>query len=204
MNIPPSSFRQKYMARLLGALSSIDRISNKKELSLLKRRKRIKLAADISLALTSNGSLWSHALISKISKLNKDKSLLQRIIGKRTVRNMKNTQFCSGTHMQKLMAGRRRAMKRSFMKRRNMNMIKAMADIKTCPMEVRRPSPYQLARSLVSQRTKLLKRLIPGGESMDSCCLLREAADYIISLRTQVEVMQSLANNGSLQSRQSL
>ncbi|KAH9292236.1 hypothetical protein KI387_042580, partial [Taxus chinensis] len=144
-----------YLRRLLRALGSIDTIDNHKDLSLLKRRRRIKLAADISLALTSNGSLWSHALISKISKINEDKSLLQKIIGKNKVRyrqklkTNKNGECCSGTHMQKLMVGRRRAMKRSFMKKT-------------------KPSPYELARSLVSQRTKLLKRLIPGGESMDS------------------------------------
>lgn len=178
MNIPPSSFRQKYMARLLRALSSTDKIRNNKELSLLKRRKRIKLVADISLALTSNGSLWSHALISKLSKINKDKTLLHRIIGRREMKK---------SNMKKV---RRRAM----MKRRK----------ETCQMKVMKPNPYQIARSMVSQRTKLLKRLIPGGEAMDSCCLLKEAADYIISLRTQVEVMQSLANNATQQSRQTL
>ncbi|KAJ6956315.1 transcription factor IBH1-like [Populus alba x Populus x berolinensis] len=41
----------------------------------------------------------------------------------------------------------------------------------------------------------LFERLVPGGDSMDICCLLEETAHYIKCLATQVKVMQSIAIN---------
>nr|DAD24247.1 TPA_asm: hypothetical protein HUJ06_025710 [Nelumbo nucifera] len=39
-----------------------------------------------------------------------------------------------------------------------------------------------------------LRRLVPGGKSMDFCKLLEETAHYIKSLTTQVQVMRSIAD----------
>eukprot|EP01018_Ginkgo_biloba_P007228 Gb_41382 [translate_table: standard] len=193
-----SSFRQLYLRRLLRALRSVHK-TTVENLSFMKRRRRIKLAADISLALTSNGTVWSHALMTNISKLNKDKSLLRDIVGKKKFHNMllkrnnseNSPQFMvlQTTHdqlacMQK-QAGRKRVLRRYMKGFCNKNGIDNLR---------KRIPSYKLARNLIQKRTKQLKSLIPGGNSMDSYCLLREAADYIISLKTQVDVMQSLAN----------
>jgi hypothetical protein len=43
-------------------------------------------------------------------------------------------------------------------------------------------------------RAETLRRLMPGGRSMDYCNLLEEAADYVKCLRAQVQLMQSLVD----------
>lgn len=171
------------MRRLLWALRSMARTSAMKGVSLAKRRRRIKLAADISLALTCNGTLWSHALIARISKIDKHRSLLHSIISRRKLRDMIMEQNKRTQKQKPSLSGSRRAMKLRYMK---------------TPRRCNMASSYEVARSLVSQRTKQLKSLIPGGESMDNLSLLKEAADYIVSLRTQVEVMKSLAHHSTI------
>eukprot|EP00262_Sarcandra_glabra_P019859 TRINITY_DN770_c0_g2_i2.p1 TRINITY_DN770_c0_g2~~TRINITY_DN770_c0_g2_i2.p1 ORF type:complete len:159 (-),score=10.03 TRINITY_DN770_c0_g2_i2:163-639(-) len=44
-------------------------------------------------------------------------------------------------------------------------------------------------------RANDLRRLVPGGEAMDFCSLLEEAADYILCLTTKVKVMQGIADS---------
>ncbi|OAY34933.1 transcription factor IBH1 [Manihot esculenta] len=45
----------------------------------------------------------------------------------------------------------------------------------------------------IDQASKL-RKLVPGGEAMDLCSLLDEAAHYIKCLNTQVQVMRRIAN----------
>ncbi|XP_077251817.1 transcription factor IBH1-like [Tasmannia lanceolata] len=47
-------------------------------------------------------------------------------------------------------------------------------------------------------RADELRRLVPGGEAMDFCSLLDEAADYIRCLSTQVQVMENVVDSLSL------
>ncbi|CAI9298225.1 unnamed protein product [Lactuca saligna] len=51
-----------------------------------------------------------------------------------------------------------------------------------------------IAKRLVKKKTKMLKRLVPGGQSMDEFSLIKEALDYILSLKVQVDVMRSVVN----------
>jgi hypothetical protein len=43
-------------------------------------------------------------------------------------------------------------------------------------------------------RADNLRKLVPGGDSMDICSLLDETAHYIKCLATQVKVMESIAD----------
>uniref|UniRef100_A0A2P2M610 Transcription factor IBH1-like n=1 Tax=Rhizophora mucronata TaxID=61149 RepID=A0A2P2M610_RHIMU len=43
-------------------------------------------------------------------------------------------------------------------------------------------------------QAKELRRLVPGGEAMDLCRLLEEAAHYVKCLKSQVKVMRSIAD----------
>ncbi|XP_050206542.1 transcription factor IBH1-like [Mercurialis annua] len=43
-------------------------------------------------------------------------------------------------------------------------------------------------------QTCMLRKLVPGGEGMELCSLLGEAAHYIKCLNTQVQVMKSIAD----------
>ncbi|CAH9140685.1 unnamed protein product [Cuscuta epithymum] len=42
--------------------------------------------------------------------------------------------------------------------------------------------------------TEELRKIVPGGEAMDMCCLLDETAHYIQCLASQVEVMRNIAD----------
>ncbi|CAA6671036.1 unnamed protein product [Spirodela intermedia] len=63
-----------------------------------------------------------------------------------------------------------------------------------------RPSPPRtaaaaslLARRMMKKRTEVLKRLVPGGNSMDDfSLLLDEALDYVLSLRAQADLLRRL------------
>jgi len=43
-------------------------------------------------------------------------------------------------------------------------------------------------------RADALRRLVPGGSEMEYCSLLDETADYLRSLRAQVQLMQNLVD----------
>ncbi|KAJ6729172.1 TRANSCRIPTION FACTOR IBH1-LIKE 1 [Salix viminalis] len=51
-----------------------------------------------------------------------------------------------------------------------------------------------VAISREPSRADTLRKLVPGGDSMDTCVLLEETAHYIKCLATQVTVMQSIAD----------
>ncbi|WCJ41497.1 ILI1 binding bHLH 1 [Euphorbia peplus] len=48
-------------------------------------------------------------------------------------------------------------------------------------------------------KANTLRKLVPGGKSMDMCGLLEETAHYIKCLATQVKVMQSIVDQCSIQ-----
>uniref|UniRef100_A0A0D9VCX2 BHLH domain-containing protein n=1 Tax=Leersia perrieri TaxID=77586 RepID=A0A0D9VCX2_9ORYZ len=48
----------------------------------------------------------------------------------------------------------------------------------------------EVARRLVIKRTKVLRRMIPGGELLDEISLLHEAMDYVVHLHAQVDVLR--------------
>ncbi|KAL4346073.1 hypothetical protein AHAS_Ahas11G0341900 [Arachis hypogaea] len=55
-----------------------------------------------------------------------------------------------------------------------------------------------IAKRLAEKRTRKLKNLLPGGESIDEGCLVEETLDYIESLRAQIEVMRYLVTASQL------
>ncbi|KAJ1278176.1 hypothetical protein BS78_04G059000 [Paspalum vaginatum] len=51
-----------------------------------------------------------------------------------------------------------------------------------------------LARRLVRKRTKVLRKMIPGGELLDEVSLIHEAVDYVEHLHAQVDVLLRISN----------
>ncbi|CAN6243280.1 unnamed protein product [Urochloa humidicola] len=51
-----------------------------------------------------------------------------------------------------------------------------------------------VARRLVRKRTKVLRKMIPGGELLDEISLLHEAMDYVAHLHAQVDVLRRISN----------
>ena len=52
----------------------------------------------------------------------------------------------------------------------------------------------EVARRLVRKRTKVLRKVIPGGELLDEISLLQEAMDYVAHLHAQVDVLRRISN----------
>lgn len=205
-----SVFRRVYTSKLLRALCIIDGLSRYKEeqLTTVKRLRRIKLAADLSLALTSNATVWSHALLTNyISQQKTDKRLVKEIVGNKRFNDLMRVKISHAYYSKHQLlcshglASRRkkyiytpRILSRNIIHRSIHRKNSVYNSVGSCPRKV-------ALKSIVNERKLLeLKRVIPGGESMkSSSCFLRDAADYIVSLRTQVQVMHSLVYHSSTQ-----
>lgn len=55
-------------------------------------------------------------------------------------------------------------------------------------------SSREIARRLVRKRTKVLRKMIPGGELLDEISLLHEAVDYVAHLHAQVDILRRISN----------
>lgn len=144
-----------------------------KEMTVSERKKAIKLSADVAIASTRNVSThWSQALMAEVSGDGAAaKVVVEEISGRKAVTRKKApTMTCS-----------KKIVRRSHVRRvvRSSN-VKA-----TC-----------IAKKLVRNRTRVLKRLVPGGEEMDEVSLIKETLDYIASLQVQVDVMRQLVAVG--------
>ncbi|XP_077222730.1 transcription factor IBH1-like 1 [Tasmannia lanceolata] len=171
-----NSFKRVFLKKLLVGLQHNDFKS--KNMSSLERKKAIKISSDVALAFARDGANWSRALIRNVYKQEKNKTLVRSILGEEFERLTKP----SNENLTSKMVRSKRILRRSYTVRR-----------------IRKSAPKRilasaLAKRLLKSRTKVLKFLIPGGESMDELSLLDETVDYIVSLRAQVDVMRRLAN----------
>ncbi|KAK4344446.1 hypothetical protein RND71_037540 [Anisodus tanguticus] len=172
-----SSLKQEFLKKWIQALKACS--AKKKEMSIMERKKAIKLSADLAMASTRNSTTyWSHALMANASQDNKNKFIVPHILG-----NNDSDQ----------------RIKRLAMSHKNMRSKKILK--KSCSIS-RRSKKMVLGRRiarrvLVKKRTQVLKGLVPGGEYMDDTCLIKETLDYILSLRVQVDVMRYLTNNAT-------
>ncbi|KAI3814706.1 hypothetical protein L1987_14350 [Smallanthus sonchifolius] len=152
--------------------------SSKKEMNLLERKKKIKLSADIALASARNSATcWSKAIISKAKKDEGNTNLvnnLSRLESKLMYAHKKVT--CHKRIRSKKILMRSCGVGKKMKPRHGSNL------------------PTCVAKRLVKKRTQVLKRLVPGGESMDEYSIIKEALDYMLSLRVQVDVMKNLVN----------
>ncbi|KAI3446683.1 hypothetical protein Pfo_003348 [Paulownia fortunei] len=146
----------------------------KKEMTILERKKAIKLSADVAIASTRNVTThWSRALMAGASTDvdGASKIVVEQILG-RKVENKALIITCS-----------KKIVRRS-----------RVAHLKKATRVVR-PSvkASSIAKKLVKNRTRVLKSLVPGGQQMDESSLIKETLDYIASLQVQVDVMRRLA-----------
>ncbi|KAL8223117.1 hypothetical protein R6Q57_020516 [Mikania cordata] len=156
--------------------------SSKKKMDILERKKKIRLCADIALASAKNVTTsWSIALISEAQKDDENKILVDKLIGPELRLKPQNT-------TRQMIACHKRVRSNKILKKSR----HVGQRMKKCPPK-HNLATY-IAKILVKKRTQLLKTLVPGGESMDEYSLIKEALDYILSLRVQVDVMKSLVN----------
>lgn len=145
-------------------------------MSILERKKAIKLSADLAMASTRNGrTSWSRAVIANASSESDKRILAEKILqGPESEILLKKVSAMSvRMRSKKIVKRSRRSVRRSVPQ-------KALAT-------------NSIAKRLVQKRTHVLKSLVPGGEFMDEICLIEETLDYIAYLRAQVDVMRCIA-----------
>ncbi|WOK92662.1 transcription factor IBH1-like [Canna indica] len=169
----PNSFKLAFLKQMLLGfrLSAVSSNST----SLHERKNSIKLSADAAIAFARGSTSWTWGLISNLSKDEKNKDLLKGVLGREYERLSK--QSCSSWKIPRS----KKILRRCLTRRK-----KAAVSIQ------HHAKSSILARTLVKKRIQVLKKLVPGGESLDTFSLLDETLDYAMSLKVQVDVMQRL------------
>ena len=186
----PRKFRKAFMAQLLVSLRAAGQAS--KSMGLRERRDAVRLSSDVAMALASARAAprsWARALVARHAAERRNEALMRRIMGgagyemaaaaaaarsrkearsRRIVR--RSRRVCSGS------AGR---------KRRSLLAAAASGGAGRC-------SAMAAAKRMVKARLQVLRSLVPGGEALRGLSLLSETLDYVVCLKTQVELMQCL------------
>ncbi|XP_075499036.1 transcription factor IBH1-like 1 [Primulina tabacum] len=167
-----SSLKQEFLKNWIKGLQLHANFN--KNTTIFERSKAIKLSADIAIASTRNSTTrWSRALIADASRDESNKTLIEKISGRDVPH--------------KASFGLIRCSKKILKRSRVAREVRAKKAVS--------PSVVAslIAKKLVKSRTRVLKRLVPGGEDMDEISLIKETIDYIVSLRVQVDVMGRMA-----------
>ncbi|CAI9782992.1 unnamed protein product [Fraxinus pennsylvanica] len=174
-----TSLKQEFLQKWIKGLHIYSNF--KKDMSILERKKAIKLSADVAIASTRNSSTrWSRTLTANISKNVTNKILVEQIFS--------DPEVIKNKASNRLITCSNRIASRKILRRSHITQIRAR---KMGPYAVKASS---IAKKLVKNRTQVLKSLVPGGENMDEISLIKETLDYIVSLRVQVDVMRRLAS----------
>ncbi|KAL5208343.1 hypothetical protein ABZP36_032778 [Zizania latifolia] len=158
------AFKQGFLGSLLLSLQSCKATM----MSLEERKRAIKSSADIAMATARGvtGARWPRAILSSSSSSSSSPCKTQ---GK--VRRCKNIVRRYHCHKRR----RRDGNGTSFFARTASS------------------SSAEVARRLVKKRTRVLRRMIPGGELLDEISLLHEAMDYVVHLHAEVDVLRRVS-----------
>ncbi|XP_020103354.1 transcription factor IBH1-like isoform X1 [Ananas comosus] len=178
MQLAPSlsttTFKQAFLRSMLQGLNAAASSSN--NMSFEARKRAVKLAADVAMACArGRRAKWARALVADLSaKHQNNGALLKSMLGEMHERLVRvNNQHCCRIQRSKKIL------------RRSHRMCSTARREKVLHASV-------VAKSMVKRRTKMLKKIIPGGEVLNGFSLLNEALDYVTSLQAQVELMRSL------------
>ncbi|OEL28162.1 hypothetical protein BAE44_0010820 [Dichanthelium oligosanthes] len=172
------AFQQGFLKNLilsLQACGSKARVSSSGSasatMSLQERKRAIKSSADIAMATArGGGARWPRAILA--SPPSSSRPWKASSPGKVRARSRKIVRRCFRTRRSRDGTGGGD----SFARTRSV------------------VSSSEIARRLVRKRTKVLRKMIPGGESLDEISLLQEAMDYVAHLHAQVDVLRRISN----------
>ncbi|KAF0902789.1 hypothetical protein E2562_019118 [Oryza meyeriana var. granulata] len=157
-------FKQAFLKNLLLSLQDCSRSTPLNAMSLHERKRAVKSSADIAMAAArGGGARWPKTILPPAS------SSMRMTDARKAQRCRRIVRRCCG---HKRRSGRRRY-------------AAAAGGVITSSGEV--------ARRLVRRRTMALRKVIPGGDAMDEASLLREAMDYVVHLRAQVDVLRRVS-----------
>lgn len=175
-----SSFKQAFMKNMLLGLKETN--ASSKIMSLQERKNAIKLSADVAMAFARGNMTWTRAIVvANLAKKEQCEALFRGILGKGYERMTRYSSYKS-FKIQRSRKILKRSHKMCCVRRRNTTHRQQSLGVDV------------LARRMVEKRTQVLRRLIPGGESLDGFSLLNEALDYVIYLRAQVDLMRCLSD----------
>jgi len=163
-----SSFKEAFLRHMLKGLKLGGVYS--KSMSFQERKRAIKIYANTAMAFARGHTNWTQALVTDLSKQEKDKALMKSILGHESKRLSKRC----GQQTLKSKKNLRRSLRANSRIRKGM-----LASVQ--------------ARRAENKQTQVLKRLIPGSKSLDGLSLLGETLDYAIYLDAQVNLMQRIA-----------
>uniref|UniRef100_A0A0E0EJM9 IBH1-like N-terminal domain-containing protein n=1 Tax=Oryza meridionalis TaxID=40149 RepID=A0A0E0EJM9_9ORYZ len=194
----PRKFKKAFMERLLLSLQVAGLTS--KSMGLRERRDAVRLSSDVAMASArGRAAPWARALVARHAAERRNEPLLRRIMGgdvyERAVSSSAITAGAAVARSRRIVRRSQRVACSSRRKRRSLAMAAAAASGVG--------GGALAARRMVKGRLRLLRRLVPGGEALRGFSLLSETLDYVVCLKTQVELMHSLCK-GSQQQQQKL
>lgn len=173
-----AGFQRKYLSRLVAVLR---RTRIEPATSILARSRAVKLAADLSLAITARGrAAWSRAILRKCLFRFRKSRCQRRSVDKSRMNSSRLASARKSRLCKMIFASKKSAISRSGTSTRSYG--------------------NEEAEGTLASRMQILGELVPGNSGLDSPVLLKEAADYIVALKMQIQAMQALADRYTNQS----
>ncbi|PAN34486.1 hypothetical protein PAHAL_6G096200 [Panicum hallii] len=193
----PRKFRKAFMAQLLVSLRAAGQAS--KSMGLRERRDAVRLSSDVAMALASartrsaprSSAAWARALVARHAVERRNEALMRRIMGgagyEMAAAAAAAARSRKEARSRRIVRRSRRVCSSSAGRRRTVSLAAAAASGGAV-----RCSAMAAARRMVKARLRVLRSLVPGGEALRGLSLLSETLDYVVCLKTQVELMQCL------------
>ncbi|RLM86955.1 transcription factor IBH1-like [Panicum miliaceum] len=193
----PRKFRKAFMAQLLVSLRAAGQAS--KSMGLWERRDAVRLSSDVAMALASararsaprSSAAWARALVARHAAERRNEALMRRIMGGAGYEMAAAAAAAARSRKEersrRIVRRSRRVCSGSAGRRRRVSLAAAAASGGAV-----RCSAMAAARRMVKARLRVLRSLVPGGEALRGLSLLSETLDYVVCLKTQVELMQCL------------
>ncbi|PUZ50829.1 hypothetical protein GQ55_6G093400 [Panicum hallii var. hallii] len=197
----PRKFRKAFMAQLLVSLRAAGQAS--KSMGLRERRDAVRLSSDVAMALASartrsaprSSAAWARALVARHAVERRNEALMRRIMGgagyEMAAAAAAAARSRKEARSRRIVRRSRRVCSGSAGRRRRVSLAAAAAAAAASGGAVR-CSAMAAARRMVKARLRVLRSLVPGGEALRGLSLLSETLDYVVCLKTQVELMQCL------------
>lgn len=179
-----AGFQRKYSRRLLAILRR--RRIHQRVTRLSARSVALKFALDVSLAMTARGrNAWRRAILRsypfRLQKTRWQRRVVNsrvNSLGKRMLVSVK-ARPCEH-NADRDISGRQLA--------REESRITRAANLRS------RDNFDEQSGGSVASRMQTLRAIVPGSRGLDTPLFLKEAADYIVALKMQVQAMQALAD----------